>query len=210
MKYHVYYIFLLFTTKIVCRIVRYLKNRFYQDYLVAYCLWRKVKFTPKRIHFNGNSQLDFNPGAIVELGNDFICRSGYSIDNSSCSKIIVLKGAHLKIGNFSGMTNTVLHCHNKVHIGDYVNIGAGTMIFDTDFHSTNWEKRASIYDLENRKCSPIMIGNHVFIGTRCIICKGVCIGEKSIVAAGSVVTRNIPSNEVWGGNPARFIKNINN
>jgi acetyltransferase-like isoleucine patch superfamily enzyme len=48
----------------------------------------------------------------------------------------------------------------------------------------------------------------VFIGARCIILKGVTIGEKSIVAAGSVVTKNIPEGEVWGGNPAKFIKKI--
>ena len=54
----------------------------------------------------------------------------------------------------------------------------------------------------------VHIGNHVFIGTRCIITKGVTIGDKSIVAAGSVVVSDIPSGEVWGGNPAQFIRNI--
>ena len=50
--------------------------------------------------------------------------------------------------------------------------------------------------------------NHVFIGTRGIINKGVSIGEGAIIAAGSVVVKDIPSWEVWGGNPARFIKKL--
>lgn len=45
-------------------------------------------------------------------------------------------------------------------------------------------------------------------GGGCTVLKGVIIGEKSIIAAGSVVTRNVPNGEVWGGNPAKFIKHI--
>ena len=49
----------------------------------------------------------------------------------------------------------------------------------------------------------------MFIGTSCIIGKGVTIGENSVIAAGSVVVKNVPSNEIWGGNPAKFIRKIN-
>lgn len=47
-----------------------------------------------------------------------------------------------------------------------------------------------------------------FIGARSIICKGVTIGDHAMIAAGSVVVGDVPANEVWGGNPAKFIKNI--
>lgn len=58
------------------------------------------------------------------------------------------------------------------------------------------------------KHAPIKIEDDVFIGARTIITKGVTIGAKSIVAAGSVVVCNIPSGEIWGGNPAKFIMKI--
>lgn len=80
---------------------------------------------------------------------------------------------------------------------------------DTNFHSTNWEIRMDRKkDIINAKTAPVKIDDFVFIGARSIICKGVHIGEKSLVAAGSVVVKDIPAGELWGGNPAKFIKKI--
>lgn len=82
------------------------------------------------------------------------------------------------------------------------------MIVTTDFHSLNPEIRASNKDSENRLCAPVEIKHNAFIGARCIILKGVTIGENSVIGAGSVVTKSVPANQVWAGNPAKFIRNI--
>jgi acetyltransferase-like isoleucine patch superfamily enzyme len=55
----------------------------------------------------------------------------------------------------------------------------------------------------------VRIEKGVFIGADCIILKGVTIGEYSVVAAGSVVAKIVPPGEIWGGNPAKFIKKVN-
>ena len=55
-------------------------------------------------------------------------------------------------------------------------------------------------------CAEVRIKKNAFIGTGTIITKPVTIGERSIVGAGSVVTKNIPDDEVWAGNPAKFIR----
>ena len=55
----------------------------------------------------------------------------------------------------------------------------------------------------------VYIGDHTFIGTGTIICKDVRIGSNVIIGAGSVVTKDIPENEIWAGNPAKFIKKRN-
>ena len=52
----------------------------------------------------------------------------------------------------------------------------------------------------------IVLGKHVWVAQNATILKGVTIGNNSIIAAGSVVTKSIPANEIWGGNPAVFIR----
>jgi len=145
------------------------------------------------------------------IGDNFHFR-GYSKysdtgDNRPC-KFLVGKDSSLNIGNNVAMTAVTIVCHNYIMIGDNVKIGGGTTIFDTNFHSTNSFVRKSENDLKFAISSPIIIEEDVFIGTSCIICKGVDIGARSIVAAGSIVTRSIPKDQVWGGNPAKFIKEV--
>lgn len=96
----------------------------------------------------------------------------------------------------------------RIQIGDDTLIGGGVKIYDTDFHSTDWRVRNTPEDKQNTSSAPVVIGKHCFIGAGSIILKGVYIGDNSIVAAGSVCTKSIPANEVWGGNPARKIKNV--
>ena len=55
---------------------------------------------------------------------------------------------------------------------------------------------------------PVKIGRRSFIGGHSIILKGVSIGEQAVVAAGSVVTKSVPANEIWGGNPKKKKKKI--
>lgn len=58
------------------------------------------------------------------------------------------------------------------------------------------------------KSKPILIKEGAFIGAHSIVLKGVTIGKYSVIGAGSVITKDIPDNEVWAGNPARFIKKL--
>lgn len=160
----------------------------------------------------GGHFLKIDNDADVEFGKDFVCRSSpqYCIDCGYASKIVVKKGATLSVGDYSGISNSIIHCYKSITIGDYVNIGAGCLIMDTNFHSTDWKQRFNrTEDVKQAKVKPIIIGNHVFIGARSIIMKGVNIGEKSMVSAGSVVSCDIPPNELWGGNPAKYIKRLN-
>ena len=87
-------------------------------------------------------------------------------------------------------------------------MGGGNSIYTTDFHSLDPTIRASNEDMKHRKCAPVVIEDNVFVGAKCIILKGVTIGENSIVGAGSVVTKSVPPNQIWAGNPAKFIRKI--
>ncbi|MGX3044986.1 sugar O-acetyltransferase [Helicobacter sp. T3_23-1056] len=69
------------------------------------------------------------------------------------------------------------------------------------------------FDPHNRAttfCKPVKIGKRVWIGIGATICPGVSIGDNSIIAAGAVVTKNVPPNVIVGGNPARIIKQLEN
>lgn len=125
--------------------------------------------------------------------------------NSRCS-IWVRGGATLVIGDNSGFNGALIYAADSVTIGKNVKVGGGSRIFDTDFHPLDYAARRST--IEGTKTAPVFIEDDVFIGTSCIIGKGVHIGARSIVAAGSVVVKDIPADEIWGGNPAHFIRKI--
>ena len=89
-------------------------------------------------------------------------------------------------------------------------IGAGCKIYDTDFHPKEPVFRyGEDADISKTTTKPILIEDGVFIGGHSIILKGTHIGKNSIIGAGSVVTGEIPPNQIWAGNPARFIRKIN-
>lgn len=82
-------------------------------------------------------------------------------------------------------------------------IGGNTVIYVADFHSHDSTHRQ---DSKLDREAPVVIEGNVFIGAHSTILKGVTIGENSIVGACSIVSKNIPPNEVWAGNPDVFIK----
>ena len=130
---------------------------------------------------------------------------GVSRSSQRCL-ISVDRDGVLRIGNRVGISNTVIICTQSVTIGDDVKAGFGVHIMDTDFHALDPEARRGAEDRLLRRSAPVRIGNNVFLGAGTFILKGVSIGDNAVVGARSVVTRSIPSNEVWAGNPARRIR----
>lgn len=114
----------------------------------------------------------------------------------------------ISIGDNVGISNSAIVAYQSVTIGDNVLIGGNTKIYDTDFHSLDASLRGKGRDIEKPVDRPVHIGNNVFIGAHCIILKGVTIGDGSIIGAGSVVTKSVPAGQLWAGNPARFIREL--
>lgn len=178
-----------------------------------YFLLKGVNFS-KNLIVLGLMSLKVKKSGKLTIGDNFTCISGSmknSIGRNLKSSFRVDENASLTIANNVGMSNVAIWAKKRITIGNYVKLGSGVIIIDSDMHSLDYETRRDISrDAIKAKTKPITIADDVFIGTNSIITKGVSIGEKSIVAAGSVVVKSIPSFEVWGGNPAVFIKKIKN
>ena len=109
----------------------------------------------------------------------------------------------LKIGKYCLITPGVrIMAAESIEIGDACMFAHGAYISDADWHG--------IYDRSEPVGStkPIILKDNVWIGDSAIVCKGVTIGENSIIGAGAVVTKNIPANVVAAGNPAKVVKNL--
>jgi len=159
------------------------------------------------------------PKLIIHREGQFLIGKNFKMNNTVSSNPIgrnyqclfsVNKSANLLIGNNVGMSGVAIVCHNEITISDNVKIGGNTCIYDTDFHSLNANDRNDREkDIKNTKKEKVFIGKNVFIGAHVTILKGTYIGENSIIGACSVVSKNIPSNEIWAGNPVKFIRKLN-
>jgi acetyltransferase-like isoleucine patch superfamily enzyme len=157
------------------------------------------------------------PYISVTNNGRFVIGRTFRMNNNYASNIIgrqqpcifIVSGGSLSIGDNVGISSTAIICHNSITIGNNVRFGGNTVIYDTDFHSLKISERIANPEIKsNIKTAPVSIGDNVFIGGHSTILKGVVIGENSIIGAGSVVTKNVPPNEIWAGNPAKYIKQI--
>ncbi|GAC1486941.1 MAG: acyltransferase [Flavisolibacter sp.] len=137
--------------------------------------------------------------------------------------VIENENGFVQIGNRTHIGGSTIVSINHISIGDDVMIAWGVTITDNDFHSLKSNERISdvmdwakgikegkigkFKNWEAVESFPVIIKEKAWIGLNSIILKGVTIGVGAIVAAGSVVTRNVPDFTIVGGNPARFIKN---
>jgi acetyltransferase-like isoleucine patch superfamily enzyme len=119
------------------------------------------------------------------------------------SSLSVDEGAVFEIGSSSYIcSGATIRVAQRVCIGDRCAISWNVTIIDSDFHE---------YQLEDgtipEKTKEVVIGNNVWIGNNVLILKGVHIGDDAIIAAGSVVTKDVPAGCAVGGNPVKVIKN---
>lgn len=159
------------------------------------------------VTFNGRPFLKRAPRSRIVLGDGVCLNSALRSNPLGCSRPVSLctqrPGAELILERNVGLSSAAVCAALRVHIGEGTIVGADAMIFDYDFHAPEgpwgWGDAAP----DNPR--PVIIGRGVFVGARALILKGVRIGDRAVIGAGAVVTRDVPAFHCAVGNPARLL-----
>ena len=140
-------------------------------------------------------RMDTPPYRSFSLGSHSVVES-FSCINNAVGDVII--GKHTRIG----LHNTII---GPVTIGNHVNLAQGITVTALNHNFTDTTKRI---DEQGVATKPVVIGDDVWIGANAVILPGVTIGKHAVVAAGAVVTHDVPEKSLVGGVPAKIIKSL--
>ena len=143
----------------------------------------------------GSVRMDTPPYRRFFLGNHSVIES-YCCINNAVGDVVI--GDYTRIG----IHNTII---GPVCIGSHVNLAQGITVTALNH---NFEDKTKRIDEQGITTKPVIIGDDVWIGANAVILPGVTIGKHCVVAAGAVVTKDVPDNTIVGGVPAKEIKKI--
>jgi acetyltransferase-like isoleucine patch superfamily enzyme len=114
---------------------------------------------------------------------------------------VVVDGGRLTIGNNTNVNGlgTKILCAQAVTIGSDCTFSWDVQVLDNDFHAM------TVDGVRQPSVAPVVIGDRVWVGTRVVILKGVRIGDGAVIAAGAVVTKDVPPGAVAAGVPAKVV-----
>lgn len=182
----------------------FLQKKYHQENMIPYKGTYFALDPSAKLNIRGNLRLNTNcfqeNGRVTNLRMDaesqLLVHGNFDIFYGG--DIICFAGSNLELGSGFCNSNLLLRCTENIWIGEDVAISHNVTIMDSDAHEIVGNKHV--------KTQPIRIGNHVWIGSGAKILKGVTVGNGAVIAAGAVVTRNIPDRCMAAGVPARVIK----
>ena len=142
-----------------------------------------------------SARMDTPPYRIFSLGDYSVVESFACINNAVGDVVI---GDHTRIG----LHNTII---GPVEIGNHVNLAQGITVTALNHNFSDTSKRI---DEQGVSTNPVTIEDDVWVGANAVILPGVTIGEHCVVAAGAVVTKDVPPHSLVAGVPAKVIKQI--
>lgn len=174
-----------------------------------------------KIYFNVNGEVKLNKNEMLLVpengfveencaflnGNNMCSMGGGSYSNS----IIPYNNCTLDIGRFCSIASNITIMDFSHYIDTFT---SSSLMYDNRFIIFKNYKNTTQDDFilkkhpttNNQKYKNIIIGNDVYIGKNTILYPGITIGDGAVIAANSLVTKSVPPYEIWGGNPAKFIK----
>ena len=173
---------------------------------IASTLWCRMKMQfwgikyGKGCSFRGRMLFYREPGATITIGKHCTFNSNSRFNFRGINHISIIQavnGGRITIGDGFGCSGVSIVSSLKVTIGNNVMCGTNVIIGDRNDHEDlypEWQPK------------PIVIGDNVWIGMNCIVMRGVTIGNNVVIGAGSIVTKDIPSNVIAAGCPCRVVK----
>ncbi len=176
----------------------------------------KSKVITNSVTLKGSGQ-EFTRSTFVRLADRSDKRDIVIGDHAIISGTLVSENhGKINLGTYVYLReNSTIGAVNSISIGDYTSIADFVVILDNNNHPIHPDDRqiksSSPKGSDYRKwrhsdSAPIIIGSNVWIGSFARVCKGVKIGDNSIVAANAVVTKDVPANAIVAGNPAKVVK----
>ena len=194
-------------------------------------LFRTRPFTPKQLRVFRPCMYHVHPTATVSIAKSLEFNKQWDderiLRNKAAGSLYIAKDASLNVDSFvaysgcritinsgakltlgSGFINydSVIECFSDISIGHDVVISERVALRDTDNHKVKYLEAKNAPPKEHIQTAPIRIGDHVWIGMNVTILKGVTIGDGAIIAAGSVVNKDVPARCLAAGVPAKVIK----
>lgn len=180
--------------------------------ITSFIRWQRVVELGENTTFIGLPLIMKNKMARIVIGDNTIINSsndGYHINMFAKSKIYADRPyAIIEIGKNCRIHGTCIHAYNKISIGNNCLIAANTQIIDGNGHQLSMDDPSNRINTTDNG-NPIIIEDNVRIASNVIILGGSLIGEGSIISAGSVIKGIVPSRSIYGGNPAKLLKQYN-
>lgn len=200
-----YFLRALLTTN---RIYLFLEDVFFYSYLKYFGVETEFRY----VRLIGLPIIAKKPGSRIILGKGITLVSNSRGNVAGINHPVILATLspdaviHLEEG--CGLSGSSLCAFKSIKIGLNSGLGANTSVYDTDFHSTDYKIRKNQVSIADADSKPVAISSDVWVAANTLILKGVRIGSKAIIGAGSVVTTDIPPNSLAAGNPAKVIRII--
>lgn len=184
-------------------------KKYLWDVVVYFYLRHKgVEFSFRKVRCIGLPAIRRCKDSRIVIEDDTTLDSGETNNVFGINHKVILAtvapGAMIHLKKGSGVSGSSIVSASRIVIGENSGLGGNACLYDTDFHPIDPDKRRLQRSLAEALTEPIEIGNDVLVGGGSIVLKGVSIGNGAFIGAHSVVTKNIPSMEIWAGNPAKF------
>ncbi len=195
---------------------KHIFNRLYafsleKTFTYAFLKYKGVDTQYGYVNLVGFPIIEKHPKSIIKIGKGVTLVSNSTGNIAGINHPVILstltENSFITIVGPFGASGSAIIAAKGITIKANSGLGVNSCIYDTDFHNVDPQERLKNWN-NLEKSKEVCLGENVWVAANCIILKGVSIGNNSVIGAGSIVTKSVPENHLFAGNPAKKIKNL--